>query len=340
MPAINEDHRARIEQLAEIVRDGNVERQTGTELDRKMLRMADHLMDQDVAIEHNESTIRELFSSGGRDHQIVHDHLLGTHGDDGNDFLHDVNKVRWEDNGKAAADLFSWTNEQHNGPQSDIASATAEKYAQYVGAHKDELLHMSSGFHDKTLGQVNPELVKGYAHGLTPYMADIASVSGGAQDNFDPLDAQESSERPLAKGLFAVLGTQQEAYVEFNGAADKLSLEKAQEWAHDVKEGVHVEAHDSRLLASATLRGLVDSGTAEGLHAANLNNAEAAEWRQQAYDAGVKGLAAMSGPAGGVAVETFGSSMQEAFLGKPPDTSTPDVPDMFNHEADGSQSTP
>ena len=107
------------------------------------------------------------------------------------------------------------------------------------------------------------ELVKGMAHGLTPYMADIASVAGGAADNFEPLETDQT--RPLAKQIFAVLGTDVDAYREFNGAANQLALQKSFDWANDVKQGNEVFAHDARMNAAATLKGLVDHGTAEGL---------------------------------------------------------------------------
>jgi hypothetical protein len=150
--------------IAGIVKDGNPVLQTGTELDRGMMRAADTVMDRydtiDTKAEAAE-TAQNIFDAAGRDHQIVHDHLLGTHGDDGDDFLHDVNRIAWTDDGKAASSLFSWTNEAHSGPESTIAAETAEKYASYVGSHKPDLM----GIDGQTLGQLNPELVKGYAHG-------------------------------------------------------------------------------------------------------------------------------------------------------------------------------
>jgi len=189
------------------------------------------------------------------------------------DFLSDVMKTSWSDNGKDAASLFSWTNEQASGPEAGIASATAERYAQFIGSHKDELMDIPTAlgsFDTDTLGQLNPELVQGMAHGLTPYMADIASVAGGADDNFQPLETDQT--RPLAKGIFAVLGTDVDAYREFNGAANELALQKSYEWASDVKHGNEVFAHDARMNAAATVKGLIDHRTAEGLKTIGFKN--------------------------------------------------------------------
>jgi hypothetical protein len=162
---------------------------------------------------------------------------LGTHCDDGDDFLHDINRIAWTDDGKAASSLFSWTNEAHNGPEANIAAETAEKYASYVGSHKPELMRID----DQTLGQLNPELVKGYAHGLTPYMADIAGLStANPHDAFSPLDVQQPEERPIAKGLFSVLSTQEDAYREFHSVANAHVVAESHHWAEDVKNGVAV----------------------------------------------------------------------------------------------------
>jgi hypothetical protein len=203
--------------IAGIVKDGSPALQTGTELDRGMMRAADTVMDRYDTIDTKAAaaeTAQNIFDAAGRDHQIVHDHLLGTHGDDGDDFLHDVNRIAWTDDGKAASSLFGWTNEAHNGQEATIAAETAEKYANYVGSHKPDLM----GIDGQTLGQLNPELVKGYAHGLTPYMSDIAGLStANPNDAFGPLDIQNPEERPIAKGLFSVLSTQEDAYNEFHG---------------------------------------------------------------------------------------------------------------------------
>jgi hypothetical protein len=69
--------------IAQIVRDGNPSLQTGTEIDREMMRLSDRIMDQPTAMGAQEDVVTDIFGSAGRDHQIVHDQLLGTHGDDG-----------------------------------------------------------------------------------------------------------------------------------------------------------------------------------------------------------------------------------------------------------------
>jgi hypothetical protein len=331
MKLVNADD---LNKISEIVKHGDPAFQTGTELDREMMRAGDRVMDKyfpgQIPTADQTAVAQNIFESAGRDHQIVHDHMLGTHGDNGDDFLHDINTIDWPDDGKAAGSLVSWTNESALGTEKDIASATAEKYAQYIGTHKDDLMGMTNG---PTLGEHNPELVKGYAHGLTPYMADIASLPGGnSDDKFGSLD-EGNAERPVAKGLFSVLATQEQAYAEFNGAADQLALDRAHQYAEDVKNGVDVRGDDSRILQGAVLKGLVDSGSAEAAHALQLSNAEAAEWRKQAYSMGVTGLSGLAGPVGGPMISAFGTAMESSFIGQPPDTTRATIPDMPGEES-------
>ena len=332
-PAVNAGDVTDAKAIAQIVRDGNPSLQTGTEIDREMMRLSDRIMDQPTAIGAQEDVVTDIFGSAGRDHQIVHDQLLGTHGDDGDDFLNDINNYRWHDDGKAAAGLFSWTNESHTGLESTIAAETAEKYANYIGSHKDPLMHMPDGFGHTTLGQANPELVRGYAHGLTPYMADIASLSSAnTHDAFDFLDPA-NPERPNAKGLFSVLSTDEQAYKEFNGAADKLTLEESRQYAEDIKNHRPISADDGRLLDAAVLKGLVASGSAEAAHTMGLNKDDALTWRKMAYATGLAAAGAAAGPLAAPAIEGFGGTMESSIIGSPTDPSTPIIPNMGSAES-------
>jgi hypothetical protein len=234
----------------------------------------------------------------------------------------------WADDGKDAATLFNWTNENATGPNTDIASAAAERYAQFLGSHP-ELMNIPTavpGMTD-TLGQLNPELVQGMAHGLTPYMADIASVQGGALDNFEPLETDGT--RPLAKGVFAVLGTDVDAYREFNSAANQLALEKSYDWANSVRDGEQVFANDERMNAAATLKGLIDHGTAEGLKTIGLQEQQMTDLKKSVYNEAVSALSA--GPYG-KAISVFGGALEDSFFGNGSDISG-DVKPMFGDES-------
>lgn len=322
----DEVERQKVEAIADIVRNGDPKFQYGTEIDREMIRLSDRLMDESPA---NQETVRDLFTSAGRDHQVVTDHMVGWQPETGrygydynsDDFLNDVMTTGWADNGKDAAALFSWTNEEA-GSHPDIASAAAERYATFLGSHP-ELMNVPSavpGMTD-TLGQVNPELVKGMAHGLTPYMADIANVSGGAEDNFQPLDhGRDGQDRPLAKNVFAVLGTDVDAYREFNTAANKLALEKSYEWANQVKQGNEVFANDANMNGAATLKALMDHGTAEGLKTIGLQDQQMTDLKKSVYNEAVSALSAAGGPYG-KAIGFMGGALEDSFFGNGSDIS-------------------
>ncbi|WP_193046661.1 TPR repeat region-containing protein [Mycolicibacterium baixiangningiae] len=315
-----------LQTISDIVKNGNDHLQTGTEIDRGLMRAADAVMDSDVPAAHASVATQGLFEAVAPDHQIIHDHVLGTHGSDGQDFLRDVNHMPWNDNGKAAGALFSWTHDNHLEP--DIASATAAVYAEYLGAHKSDLMDIGG----QTLGDYNPDLVKAYAHGLSPYVDDIASVGGDDGDGFADIDGS-NSERPIGKGIFSILSTQEDAYIEFNSAADALAVDRSLDWATDVKNNVPVSEDDSRMADAAVLKGMVSAGAADAAHEMQQNAAEAQQWRETAYKTGIAALSGVSGPVGGPIVATFGEAMENSFVGPAPDTSTPVVPDMKPDEA-------
>lgn len=310
-----------VKQIAQIVKDGHSELQQGTELDRGMMRLGDRIMDDPNALNSQEDVVRDIFDSAGRDHTIVRDMVTGIKGDDGDDFLHDINNTHWRDDGKSAGGLFSWTNEATHGPDSQIAAETAERVAGYLGNHPD-LMHMSNFPHsltDQTLGQINPDLVRAYSHGLTPYMADIASLdSANRHDAFDLLDPGDP-ERPHAKNLFAVLSTDEQAYKEFNGAADALTIQEARQYADDVKNHVPVNADDRRLLDVGVLKGLVADGSTSAAHAMGMNHDQLNDWRKGAFETGKElatmAAAAAGGPVGGVAIAGFGGLLESSIVG-------------------------
>ncbi|BBY51190.1 hypothetical protein MARA_46580 [Mycolicibacterium arabiense] len=336
-----------VQDIAAIIKDGSPTYQTGTELDREMMRKADRMMDAPLWEKSNgqegpgrpqyDVVLQDVFESAGRDHQIVHDHLLGTHGDDGNDFLHDVNQHAWNDKGAAAGSLFSWTENAQGTSEETIAAATAEKYGTYIGENDAKLLDLPG---DKTLGQVNPELVQAYAHGLGNYIPDIADLSTADQtDRFDAPDSG-NADMPIAKGIFSVISSDAEASDWFNGKANAAGLAAQNEYAAAVKNGVpDIENYNKHLLDAANLRGLVEVGTSNAAFAEGLNGHDAEvrayERQKSSYEFGVKAAGNVADfiPGAGdfvsAGIDHVGSAMQEAWLGPAPG-SAPDAPIISN----------
>jgi hypothetical protein len=327
--------------ISAIVKDGNPALQTGTELDREMIRKADRMMDDPMwdgdltptddpaklgRDTHFDPIVSDIFESAGRDHQIVHDHLLGTHGDDGDDFLHDINRHAWADKGTAAGSLFNWTENAHGGPESQIAAETAEKYATYIGSHEDELMDLPG---HNTLGELNPELTKAYAHGLGNYIPDIADLS--TADRTDAFGAPDGGDKDMniAKGIFSALSTDKDASDWFNGKATAAALAAQSQYADAVKHGApNLERFNDKLLDATVLKGLVECGTVNAAHSTDLNGHEQAmlayERQKSAYDFGVKAATTVTGfiPKVGDVISTgigeVAPALQESFIGPPP----------------------
>ncbi|ARG90973.1 hypothetical protein B1T50_01865 [Mycobacterium kansasii] len=130
---------------------------------------------------------------------MVHDTITGA---DGDKFLQNITHHYWKDNGQGVGSLFSWTGDPAvvQGPEEGIAAETAHVYSSYIGTDQ-ELLHLPG---NHTLGQVNPNLVRDMAHGLGPYVNNIAGTSGGLPGFGDPLDGHTmSGALPVAKGVLA-----------------------------------------------------------------------------------------------------------------------------------------
>lgn len=275
-------HADDLKAIAGLVKDGDPKFQTGTELDRQIMLAADRIMDTrenplgDPPVDYRETT-QSLFEAVDNDHQIINDHLMGRNGVDAKDFLNDVNTIDWTDNGKAAGYLFSWTNED-----SPIAAETADKYAEYLGEKRPQLMNIDG----QTLGQLNPELVQGYARGLTPYVDEMS----GASNPFFEID-DEASRRaglmPNAKGVFAVLNTDA-------GAADTINTVAYQEaMKHETAFAMSPgdpQSH-SHMTAAATMRGLVDVGAHEAFQSFQENGYAAdkteTQWKKSGFDAAV-----------------------------------------------------
>jgi uncharacterized protein YukE len=347
--------------ISGIVKDGNPALQTGTTLDREMLRKADTMMDTpiwegDPASSGNEvgrdpfldPVVSDIFGSAGRDHQVIHDHLLGIPDEngvrsDGDDFLHDVTHHAWADHGAAAGSLFSWTESAYNGPEETLAGETAQKYGSYIGSHDNDLLALPG---EKTLGEVNPNLVQGLAHGLAPYIPDIAGLSSeDTKNGFDPLDPG-NIDAPTAKGIFSVLSTDKDASDFFNGVADAHILASQGEYAQAVKDGVpNIQDYNAKLFDAAKLQGLVETGTANAAYATDLNADEQAklayERQKSAYEFGVKAASTglefipKVGPVVGPSAELLGSALQDSIVGPPPtpNAQSPIISNMGQGEA-------
>jgi EspA/EspE family len=318
--------------IAAIVKDGNPQLQTGTELDREMIRKADRMMDApmwekstgqpgDGSHPQYDVVLQDIFDSAGRDHQIVHDQITGNHGDDGQDFLHDITTHEWNDDGKAAGSLFEWT-KNSTGPEGQIAAETANVYADYLGTYSGPLLEIDG---NRQIGDMNPEMVKAFAHGLAPYQEEMVTDQPKVDTPFKNLDDLGST-MDKTKGLFAVIDTQPDAAREWNKLAYHNALDMQKSFADYAKEHPDIPKGDPRvddLQASARLLGVIDGGmsqeTLSNIHNGQMNADQALANAQEAYDFKKDIIRSVFsyGPGGDLVTNSFA----DMFAGGPPERS-------------------
>jgi hypothetical protein len=319
--------------LTNIVKDGNVGlRQGGTALDRGMLNKATEMMNAptfhgqaapgsrggtyDVA-NSGVQTANDVLATAGGDHQAVHDILRD--GQYSDNFMKGSLNTDWGDNGKAVGDMFRWTGDAANGTDARMAAETASAYGKYIGIHGADgsLLHMG----DQTLGQLNPEAVRGLSHGLAPYIPDIAGTSDASHPGFDTPDVaddQGNRQLPLAKGIFSVLSTDEQASHEFNKHAYAEVIESERQYADEVNSGGNVSSDNTHLTDAMTIKGLADSGIHTATDASGINDdlKNTAEYntKKSAYDLAFDIVDAGGAPGTDLVSKTF----EETLLGEQP----------------------
>lgn len=316
--------------IAAIVKGGDQGLQTGTELDREMMRKADRMMDTPLftdgsvfndhqKVEWIDHTVQDIFDAAGRDHQIVYDQISGNHGDDGHDFLKDIATHEWADDGKAAGSLFEWTSNA-SGPEGKLAAETANIYADYLGTHSGDLLAIDG---NRQIGDMNPDLVKAFAHGLMPYQEELVTDQPRIDTPFHRLDDLNGS-LDKTKGLFAVIDSQHDAAVDWNKAAYQNALDLQQSFAEYSKEHPDMGGDDQRvddLQASARLLGAINGGisqeTLSNVHNGNMSADQALENAKSAYEFKKDIIRSVFSyaPGGDLVTNTFA----DQFAGPPPD---------------------
>ncbi|OBG43073.1 hypothetical protein A5672_10730 [Mycobacterium alsense] len=328
--------------VADIVRDGDPALQRNTGIDQGLLHKGAMIMTQDWSRNTFDGTVESVFWAAGRDHQAVNwiVNQQGVGDQSTQDFLKNITHHAWSDGGEAAGSLFGWTQDAA-GPEARIAGQTAQTYAAYLGSHSHELLDLP-GHH--TLGQVDPKLTQAFARGLSPYVTNIAGGTNELSQYFHTPDtnADVEAKLPIAKGIFSVLSTDKDASNIFNGAAMQQIMADQNRYADAVAHHVPgAVANDADLQQAATLKGLVDVGVNNAVHAEGLNGAqqahEAYSRKESAYNSVVKGgstalgLAGkalpppynMIGKIGGPALTMGGNALQQDIIGAPPSATAP-----------------
>ena len=200
-----------------------------------------------------------------------------THGN-GQGFLREISTQEWDDRGKQAAARFSWIARDAQSTNEDAAQRAGEAahaIAKFLGDNRDDLMRVSTGWfglQHRSLGQLNPELVRGYASALIPFQgALIGNVKPvrGFELTGDGLD--QSS----ARSVFAVIDTDTQAGTEFKDAA----YQRVHSYLRAYAEAVVGRNPDglTALRNAADLAGVVEGGQRESGNTA-VQTATAQHW--------------------------------------------------------------
>ena len=295
-----------------------------------------------------DDVIKTIFSGAGRDHIVDKGLITGSNASEylptmtTRQFLDAVTHHPWDDQGQAAAGLFNWTN-QTTGQEAVMAGQTADAYSTYLGEHTKTLLDLPG---HQTLGQLNPHLVQGFAQGLAPYAPAIAGENVPGLSNFYTPDTPAhvaDNTLPIAKGVFSVLSTNQDASNVFNGAVIQDIANHQHQYAQMIGADPTLAGNTAQLDQAAKLQALMDIGTHNAVEANHVNADQQAldayNLRKSAYEYVMKGLSTgagvTAGPAGGLATDVMGTALKDDIIGAAPHLGDPPtlIPDMDRNAA-------
>jgi uncharacterized protein YukE len=228
-----------LRQIAGLVAAGDDRFQNGTQLDRSLMDRGVETLAGSEASPTNDKTahddvIQDIFNSAGRDEIVNHDVITG---DGGQKFLHDAAFHNWTDDGASAKFLTDWVDDAANGndPVMDrLAGETAHSVATFVGENHDDLKNIN-GIFDNSVGDRNPQLIRGWAEALAPYQE--AMIGDGSEPGFGPLKDQVSGDYTQARNVFEIMYTDPVAAENFSKHAYGSILDYQQQTADAAASG-------------------------------------------------------------------------------------------------------
>jgi hypothetical protein len=276
------------------------------------------------AHENIDPALQDMLSAASHDPVTVHDAFAGADGNSpNNDFIGDLYKHDWADNGSAAGSLFP-----DAADASERAGQTMHAFDAYAGSNYQELLNIEG---KQSLGQINPALTQALAQANIPYLDDMFNANLNATQGFgslDGLDAQGGdANMPVTRGLFAVIDSDPTANAQFNGAATDLWKGYIANYSYSLVNGTAPDA--GALQAAGYLQRMMDQG--EFLHQYDLSGdaADAAKkamesramWYDLAHDT------PKIFPYADTVVDAYdaipGDPLRDFYVGAPPDQQNP-----------------
>jgi hypothetical protein len=218
-------------------------------------------------------TVQDIFRAAGRDTIVDHDMLTGPNG---NSLLQNMSTHAWADHGNAASTLTSWIHGAAESPDVTVATRageTAQSVANYLGDPANKLLSIPSDpitHGHTTIGQLNPDLVRGYADALTPYqdamVGDYSHTKG-----FHALDDFYGGQMSHTREIFAVMDSDYDpknphtASNIFNSAAYAHAVAYEENYGKAAAESQigPSDPHSGDMGRAGALAGLVEAGAKE-----------------------------------------------------------------------------
>ena len=282
--------------------------------------------------------IQDILAGSSMDKIAVHDALTGEHGQD---YIHDLMTTRWKDPGVAGSMFATADHDARMDNPADpndrftsrLTGETMRAVTQYAHSHEGwEALKDIPNTDGKSVGQLNPELLRTLAHSMAPYADDLAGRHDPAMLGFDAEGLLPGHESVIhdpgtqnfegASRMYALFGGDTQAAQTFYGQAIDDLKSAAVHYGHDPNAG---SAQDDIDLIGH-LRGLVDEGVAYSSDDAASSALKAAqqsyEMKKMVYEAGFKFLdlaPAPSGDASNLVVGTMKDEALKALIGQAPD---------------------
>lgn len=288
--------------VAAIVSAGDPALQQGTAMDAALLDKSEEILhglhspphipwegNADMSQRLVDPALQDMLSAAGRDQMAVHGELTGP---ENGEFIGDLFKHQWADDGAAAGTLLNGT----GAVPVDLTDPTQMEQAtrsgqimhaidEWVGNNATDLLNVQ-GTENQSLGQVNPELTQALAEANKLYIDDMLDNPLENTRGFGPLDDLKNPEMPVMRDLFAVIDTNADAATTLNSQAYLNGLQYQANFEQSIIDGGTVNTGD--LQSAGTLRGVIDSAANiadnNAIAYGNLQDVKAYESRGMWFD--------------------------------------------------------
>ncbi|GAA2053452.1 WXG100 family type VII secretion target [Williamsia deligens] len=329
--------------IAAIAGGGDHRLQAGSDLDRSLADVGAKYLHAQVQVEQSphaslmvdghgaepgHALTESIFSNIGDDKNVVASMVNDPH--TGMQFVNDVQTHGWSDDGKAVGRLFTFGDNDFDNPRTgQIMEAVAR-----ASSSNDAWATLSSipGTDGKSVGELNPELLRTLSKSMAPYISDLAGAAHSPGFSTGDWADDGNGKYVGAANVFALMNTDDQAGQVFDAAAynHQLGLE------HTYGQNPTAPGSGADLVGAGRVQGLVDEGTYLAARDEYGEQAvqQAYERKEQAFNQmnNLAGLGISHLPVGSDEAQTAlnmgGDQLKNALIGSKPDSGpSPDAPE-------------